>query len=171
MQRTLPKLWKSRSSLEGEYHCISLAHADQDRLRAEKEALEALLRPPSIARALSPSSLAGSQNAALLGEEDNDILARLQQGDPLSSEVNSRVNKVIREIEPALDTFADGVHKINQYRIAADEVASQVLATCAEKLTAREAAERKQALGTEQYNSPRRDLSSVLRGLSKTDNK
>lgn len=149
--------------------CLSSANvADQTRLRAEKEALEALLRPPSVGKAIQPSKLSEEDILNDIAEEERCMRATLQKGVSLPAEMGSRVNQIINELGPIVDTFADGVHKINQYRMAADDVASRVLATCAEKLTERELAGRKQALGSDEYNSPRRDLNSVLRGLSKS---
>lgn len=148
-----------------------IAFADQDRLRAEKEALEALLRPPSISKGVQPTSPLGDSEFEDGTGEDRNIRESLRKGSSLPAEVNSRVKKIVTGLGPTVDTFAGGVHKINQYRIAAEETANQVLATCAEKLTEREVVGRKQALGSEEYNNPRRDLSSVLRGLSKTDNR
>ncbi|KAK5097414.1 hypothetical protein LTS08_006826 [Lithohypha guttulata] len=138
------------------------------RLRAEKEALEALLRPPSIAKPHIVNREAHSQkDSELLSENDTKALELLNPGSSLSNEISSRVNQVVSALGPAIDTFADGVHKINLYRITADNLASEVLSTCAEKIAQREKVGKMKALGTDEVPSPRRDLSSVLRGLSK----
>jgi len=140
------------------------------RLRSEKDALEALLRPPSIPDlpTVKVDSLS-NVNQELLSETDASILKSLKSTSNLTTDVTSRVNKVASALGPAIDTFADGVHKINQYRLGADDMASQVLSRCAEKLADRERAGRRKALAIEDDRSPGRDLSSVLRGLSKAD--
>lgn len=139
------------------------------RLRQEKVALEALLRPPSVLE-LTQSSRNAADEKEMLSEEDIKAwqsLAPTTSGD--SDTLTRRLNKVINGIEPAIDTFADGIHKINQYRIGGDSIASQVLATCATKLAERERVGRLKALGQEHDRSPGRDLGQVLRGLSKID--
>lgn len=140
------------------------------RLRSEKDALEALLRPPSILD-LPPTKKDSDSDVDLetLSESDADILKSLNTNSNLSADIASRVNKVTSDLGPAVDIFADGVHKINQYRIGADGIASQALSLCAEKLADRERAGRRKALGVEDDRSPGRDLSSVLRGLSKAE--
>ena len=137
------------------------------RLRSEKDALEALLRPPSIPDL--PNAEGDTIDQETLSESDANIVRSLRSTSDLSAEIASRVNKVTSNLGPAIDTFADGVHKINQYRLGADSIASQVLSICAEKLAERERAGRRKALGVEDDRSPGRDLSSVLRGLSKAE--
>lgn len=85
------------------------------------------------------------------------------------TEMGTRVNKVLSSLEPAVDTFADGLHKVDQYRSGADQLASQVLSTCAEKLAERERIGRRKAQGDEEEQSPGRNLNSILRGLSRAD--
>lgn len=87
----------------------------------------------------------------------------------MPSQLSSRINKVVSNIGPTIDVFTDGVHKINQYRLGADSIASQVLSTCAERLADREKMGRQKALGGESDRSPGRELSGVLRGLSKSE--
>jgi len=139
-------------------------------LRSEKTALEALLRPPSIPELAQIGNEPDSNiDLEALSDSDAAILKSLKSTPSLSADITSRVNKVTSDIGPAIDAFADGVHKINQYRIGADGIASQVLSLCAEKLADRERAGRRKALGVEKDRSPGRDLSSVLRGLSKAE--
>lgn len=140
------------------------------RLRSEKDALEALLRPPSIPDLPAMHDDTDSNiDQEELSEADANILRSLKSTSDLSADITSRVNTVISNLGPAIDTFADGVHKINQYRLGADGISSQVLSTCAEKLADREKAGRRKALGVEHDRSPGRDLGSVLRGLSKAE--
>ena len=139
-------------------------------MRSEKDALDALLRPPSLPDVpLERPQSDLSNDLEALSESDANILRSLRSTSNLSADITSRVNKVTSDLGPAIDTFADGVHKINQYRMGADGTASQVLSLCAEKLAEREKAGRKRALGVEDARSPGRDLSSVLRGLSKAE--
>lgn len=104
-----------------------------------------------------------------LTTEEVSMLKSLRASSSLPSEISTRVSKVTSGLGPAIDTFADGVHKINQYRIGADQIASRLLSVCAEKLSEKEKAGKRKALGLEDDQSPGRELSSVLRGLSKAD--
>lgn len=141
-----------------------------DRLRQEKDALEALLRPPSVAEPLCfDTGVPTGVDEHLLSETDASILGSLNATGTPANELANRINKVITDLEPAIDAFADGMHKVNQYRIGADGIASQVLSTCASKLAERDRAGRLRVLGGEDERSPGRDLGSVLRGLSKAD--
>lgn len=135
----------------------------------EKDALDALKQPPSI---LSPFLFDADETTNieedLLSEGDAKTLQLLRANTELPTSLNSRVDKVITNLGPSIDTFADGIHKINQYRIGADQISSQVLSVCASKLAEREKEGRRKALGLDEDRSPGRDLSSVLRGLSRT---
>lgn len=140
------------------------------RLKMEKDALESLKKPATI-----PASTPFHQNPItgmdeeMLSESDANVLQSLRTNTQLPVELGSRVDKLITNLEPSIDIFADGIHKINQYRLGADQVASQVLSICAHKLAEREKEGRRKALGLNEDRSPARDLSSVLRGLSKAD--
>lgn len=136
----------------------------------EKSTLEALKKPPSISNShpFNDSAMT-SIDEEMLSKQDVEILQSLRSSTELPINLTSRVNKVVSNLGPSIDMFADGVHKINQYRTRADEVASQVLSICADRLAVREKEGRRKALGLEEDRSPGRDLSSVLRGLSKSD--
>ncbi|KAK5310732.1 hypothetical protein LTR70_009267 [Exophiala xenobiotica] len=96
------------------------------RLRSEKDALEALLRPPSILDLPTRENDSDSDvNLEALSESDADILRSLNSNANLSADIASRVNKVTSDLGPAVDIFADGVHKINHYRMGGDGIASQ----------------------------------------------
>lgn len=141
------------------------------RLRIEKDALEALLKSPEIPaiESGSPDSGAEEIDTSLLSDEDAAILKLLNSSVDLSTLIPQRISTITSALEPAIDTFADGVHKIAQYRNAADDLASRVLAICADKISEREREGRKKALHSIDDRSPGRDLSNVLRGLSKAD--
>jgi len=84
-------------------------------------------------------------------------------------DLSTRLTSVTATLGPTIDTFADGIHKMSQYRDAAEKVASRTLAICAGKLSEREREGRRRALQQEEDRSPRRDLGNVLRGLSQLD--
>ncbi|KIX96038.1 uncharacterized protein Z520_08293 [Fonsecaea multimorphosa CBS 102226] len=143
-------------------------------LRLEKEALEKLLRPPSVASLgeldvpTSPSK-ATQLDRSLLSEADAAALDILTPNAPTTTDhISQRLGGVLESIGPTVDTFADGIHRIAQYRTAADGVAGRALAICAEKLTQREKEGKRKALGME-LGSPPRDLGGVLRSLSRAD--
>ena len=143
-------------------------------LRLEKEALEKLLRPPSVPslRELgvptSPSK-ANQLARSLLSAADAAALDSIEPGASTTTDQTSqRLCGVLESIGPTVDTFADGIHRIAQYRTAANGVAGRVLAICAEKLTQREKEGKRKALGMGS-GSPPRDLGGVLRSLSRAD--
>jgi kinetochore protein Mis13/DSN1 len=90
-----------------------------------------------------------------------------------SEHISRRVNSLLESIGPTIDQFADGVHRLGQYRTAAENVAGKVLAICAEKITEREKEGRKKVLSavdqTQPQDTPPKDLGSVLRSLSRAD--
>jgi kinetochore protein Mis13/DSN1 len=139
---------------------------DKHRLRSEKDSLEALLRPPFIPE-VPPQSLA-NLDRSLFNEAERGLLESLASGNQIQSDTSKRLNAIQTSLGPTIDTFADGLHKIAQYRNSADNVASNVLRVCATKLDERERERRRQALGSDD-RSPGRDLDSVLRGLSRAD--
>ena len=76
------------------------------------------------------------------------------------SALQSHLNKLSQSLEPSIDLFADGVHKMEQYRNTAERVADRVLGTAAKRLEERdrEVKERAGAGGI--------GVGDVLRGLA-----
>jgi kinetochore protein Mis13/DSN1 len=104
----------------------------------------------------------------LLSPEEAAVFEQLQA--PTStSNIPSRLNSIFDQLQPTVDSFADSVHKIAQYQKAGDSVASRVLSIAAEKLAEREEESRRRAQPQNAPRSPRTDLGSVLRGLSRAD--
>jgi kinetochore protein Mis13/DSN1 len=136
------------------------------RLKAERDALEALLKPPQVNRMQRQEKL----DITLLSSEEAQMLAQLESTASTIS-VHKRMKGLYTKLEPTVDAFADQVHKVAQYRDAADNVASRVLSIAAEKLAEREKDSRRQAHGGDgdAEITPRRELGSVLRGLSRAD--
>ncbi|KIX07574.1 uncharacterized protein Z518_02227 [Rhinocladiella mackenziei CBS 650.93] len=141
-------------------------------LRAEKEALESLLQPPNLPSlhelGVSNMSMETLQDRSLLCHEDILALDSTAASTTSSDQVSKRLNDIYQSLGPTIDTFADGVHAIGQYRSVADSVAGKVLAICADKLSQREKQGRKRALPVGQ-GSPPKDLGGVLRSLSRAD--
>ncbi|KIV94638.1 hypothetical protein PV10_02386 [Exophiala mesophila] len=138
------------------------------RLRAEKEALESLLRPPSLpprGDARSPEP-----DRSLLSASDLAAVDVLTQNPMPGERITQELNAVFESVGPTIDSFADSIHKIGQYRTAADNVADRVLAMCAEMLEQREKQGLKRALMSEQgEKTPPKDLVGVLRSLSRVE--
>lgn len=76
---------------------------------------------------------------------------------PLS--IAKRLQRVTLDLEPQIDAFADGIHRISQYRIVAEQVADRILCATAEKLQRRDQAAR-EASGTAAVG-PREVLSAL----------
>ena len=53
-------------------------------------------------------------------------------------DIQTRLQTINKTLEPTIDLFADGIHKISQYRIAAERVADQIIGTGARKLEIRD---------------------------------
>lgn len=52
--------------------------------------------------------------------------------------MQSHLTKLSQSLEPSIDLFADGVHKIEQYRNTAERVADRVLGTASKRLDERD---------------------------------
>ena len=158
--------WSSRFSGRCNYPHQN-DQANENRLRVEKNALELHLRPPNIPeiKESDPADL----DTSLLDDTDAALWRSLQTTQDTSANISNRLNSLQRNIGPAVDAFADGIHKLSQYRDAADNVAGRVLSMCSEKLAERDKENRRRAAEKGEETSPRRDLNSVLRGLSKVD--
>lgn len=144
----------------------------QYRLRQEKDQLEILLRPPEIPEIpdFPETDLEHFDiDRALLSSAEIALLESLQSSRHNSARIRNRLNDITKSTGPSIDSFADGIHAIGQYREAADNVAGRLLAICAERLAEQEKQGRKKALQSGEDRGPHRDLSSVLRGLSRTD--
>ncbi|QDS77368.1 hypothetical protein FKW77_005632 [Venturia effusa] len=153
------------------------------RLQSEKQSWEGLLStksPPEI----QPSD-PGKLDPELLDPAQATILATLQASStsttsttttvPTKSSQNethsalpispptlsSRVNTIVDTLEPQIDLFADGIHKISQYRLAAERVADKVLGSTADNLESRDRMA-KEASGTAGVGA--REVLSALGG-------
>ncbi|KAK5049391.1 hypothetical protein LTR84_004320 [Exophiala bonariae] len=148
---------------------ISELEVQIKRLQAEKSELESLLRPPSVPDRKNLDLSAGTLPVGeLVSQSDNAALAMLQQHVTTSVEISKDLGELYDSIEPTIDAFADGMHRIGQYRDAADTMAGRVLSICAEGLAKRDKEERKRALASD-GKTPPKDLSAVLRSLSRAD--
>ena len=68
--------------------------------------------------------------------------------------------KLSESLEPSIDLFADGVHKVEQYRNTAERVADRILGTAAKRLEERDR-ETKERAGADGIG-----VGDVLRGLA-----
>ncbi|KPI39605.1 Kinetochore protein mis13 [Cyphellophora attinorum] len=159
-----PKELPERPNPKNIQNTDKIAELEQqiEKLKSERDALENLLKSPPSQKHPRPSDL----DASLLSPEEAEMLHQLQSRP--NQTIESRVDQIFDKLEPNIDAFADGVHKVAQYRDAADNVASRVLSIAAEKLAEQENEGRRRAK-PERDRSPRRDLGSVLRGLSRID--
>ncbi|QKX57000.1 uncharacterized protein TRUGW13939_04108 [Talaromyces rugulosus] len=138
------------------------------RLQTEKQALKALLRPPSITALESPASEEDSSSknkqridiAALdpgqrsiintIGLESLRVNQNSQDGKAIPqpspsnpplppSAVSNRLSHITTSLAPTLDAFASGLHDIDIFRSAADRISSEVLRMCSQRLEERDA--------------------------------
>ncbi|KKZ61499.1 hypothetical protein EMCG_03900 [[Emmonsia] crescens] len=91
----------------------------------------ALLDPCQLAilTALNPST---STSASA------DKATSTPQTDTSPTAISSRLSRLTTSLIPTLDSFASGIHDIELFRHAADDVAGQVLAICARRLEERD---------------------------------
>lgn len=78
--------------------------------------------------------------------------------------VQSRINEITRPLEGKIDIFADSMHRIEQYRQGAEQVADRILSSGADRLEERDQ-ERREKTGGQV------DSMDVLRALSRAANK
>lgn len=76
------------------------------------------------------------------------------------SALQTRLTTLSQLLEPHIDLFADGVHKIEHYRSTAERVADRVLGTASKRLKERDQGV-KERVGTEGIG-----VGDVLRGLA-----
>ncbi|KAF1957769.1 hypothetical protein CC80DRAFT_469728 [Byssothecium circinans] len=74
--------------------------------------------------------------------------------------LQTHLDKLSQSLEPNIDLFADGLHKIEQYRNAAERAADRVLGTASKRLDERDK-EGKEKVGSEGIG-----VGDVLRGLA-----
>ncbi|KAF2453618.1 Mis12-Mtw1 protein family-domain-containing protein [Lineolata rhizophorae] len=113
---------------------------------AQVEILSSLAESLSFAQAPSLSQAPPSGTSSLIPQ--------------YVAEIQSRVRHVTSTLEPTVDIFADGIHKLSQYRLAADRVADRILGSAVQQLEERDRAAKERA-GTEGIGTK-----EVLRALS-----
>ena len=146
-------------------------------LKSERQSLESLLRPPLIpsisqdALQLPPHAHPPAIDTSLLSFSDTEILESLRTTSVHPTTVSSRINNISSSLGPTIDAFADGIHKIVQYREAAESMSGKVLSICAEKLEERDRQGKRRAGNWEpgDSSSGHDDLTGVLRSLSKIE--
>jgi kinetochore protein Mis13/DSN1 len=74
--------------------------------------------------------------------------------------LQSHLTRLSQSLEPHIDLFADGVHKIEQYRNTAERVADRILGTASKRLEERDR-DVKERVGAEGIG-----VGDVLRGLA-----
>ena len=125
------------------------------------------MRPPSI------TSLASLQNSqpdrTVLADVDVAALDSISLNTRSIEQISTHVNSLFDSLGPTVDKFADGVHKVAQYREAADNLAGRVLSICAERLEQRQKGKKPTLSPNEGESTPPKDLGGVLRSLSRVD--
>jgi len=137
--------------------------------------------PPAAPPKTAPIPKLSEIDTSLLDPEQAAILAALQmpqqptppqtqdseQRPPSSAftfttpaALQSHLTHLSQSLEPHIDLFADGVHKIEQYRNTAERVADRILGTASKRLEERDR-EVKQRVGAEGIG-----VGDVLRGLA-----
>jgi kinetochore protein Mis13/DSN1 len=137
------------------------------RLKQERDQWKALAKsPPSLPPIIPPNAQQielSHIDASLLSPEQANILATISSFTALDlrDQVAKQVQDLLSGLEIRVDQFADGVHKLEQYKDTAGRAGSRILSVSAVRLEERDRVE-KEAVGT-------RDLpmQEVLRSLSR----
>ena len=106
-----------------------------------------------------------SLDTSLLDPEQAAILSQLQSSNSASdllSQTSSRLKSIQDSLEFKVDQFADGVHKLEQYREISEKVANKVLALGAVRLEERSSKE-KEAAGSR--DMPVKEILRTLSGI------
>jgi kinetochore protein Mis13/DSN1 len=138
------------------------------RLQQEKKSWESLRSSNSTTTERSPSKVLSEIEAALLDPAQAEILTTLNSTSSdttatkaESKDISARLHKIKLSLEPQIDLFADGIHKISQYRQAAERVADKILGATAAQLEKRDR-EAREASGT--TGAGAREILSALSG-------
>jgi kinetochore protein Mis13/DSN1 len=117
------------------------------RLEKEQLAWKSLLKPTKSKPATQTqqpidSSLLNPSQASLLAYLDTSQSAASSSASSttnskLSSEVSSRIEALTSNLEPTVNAFADGIHRISQYNVSAARVADRVKSIMAQRLEKR----------------------------------
>jgi kinetochore protein Mis13/DSN1 len=166
------KPMQSRPNPKNEQNAAKIKELEEqiERLRSNRAALESLNQPPSIPDAgeIAPNPSLVHSDRSLLSPEDAALLDTLKAASSSTMTVQNRLDMISASLGPTIDSFADGIHKIGQYRNAADNIAGRALAICAEKLAEKENRGRPNMAQDEQA-SPGTQLGNVLRSLSRVE--
>jgi kinetochore protein Mis13/DSN1 len=138
------------------------------RLQEEKTSWEGLRKSNSATTERCPSKALSEIDAAVLEPAQANILATLNSKSNSTStsesagiNTSTRLQKVSLALEPQIDLFADGIHKISQYKQAAERVADRILGATAAQLEKRDR-EAKEISGT--AGAGAREILSALSG-------
>ncbi|KAF2873596.1 Mis12-Mtw1 protein family-domain-containing protein [Massariosphaeria phaeospora] len=170
---------------QNEKNRLTLQQLEEEvkRLEDEKAAWDALVSipgsmpPPPPPLIHTPKPALSDVDPSVLDPSQASILAALQlpqSADPSSdthppsstftfttpSALQAHLTKLSQSLEPHINLFADGVHKIEQYRSTAERVADRVLGTAAQRLEERDK-EGKEKVGSEGIG-----VGDVLRSLA-----
>jgi len=104
---------------------------------------------PSTEPSTIDVNLLDPDQAAILSVLRESNVSNAPDGQPadLIPSLEARIQNVTSSLEPQIDIFADGIHKVAQYRLAAERVADKILASSADALERRDR-EAKEKAGT-----------------------
>ncbi|KAJ5626203.1 hypothetical protein N7510_002512 [Penicillium lagena] len=163
------------------------------KLQRERQALNALLKQPSIPslpQADPPSKL--PRKTKRHSQEAKPFLQTIPRRffffpdnapTVTPSVVSTRLSRIASGLAPTLDAFAAGVHDIELYRSTADTVSSRILRICAQRLEERDALNAQSRAAIESSDGeahspstaalsavrPREDLGLILGALSRVE--
>lgn len=171
LEQEVKRLQEEKRAWESLLKTPSLISSSSTSKSKEKETLPdtapdidpTLLDDPEQARilaSLTSLSLDASSSTAPTAETDSAAATSIRPPSISQTDLEARLQAITASLEPRIDLFADGLHKVVQYRGAAERVADRILGSAAERLEERDR-EAKKAAGTENVGS-----GDVLRALA-----
>ncbi|EOA87179.1 uncharacterized protein SETTUDRAFT_89228 [Exserohilum turcica Et28A] len=168
-----PQNEKNKATLQELEAEIKLLEEEKDAWAAIASTSKAMPPPTAPSIPTSPPSLSDI-DISLLDPDQAAIVSTLQSSQPQTDTVppssaftfrspatlQTHLEMLASSLEPHIDVFADGVHKIEQYRQTAERVADRVLGTAAKRLEERDR-EAKERVGTQGIG-----VGDILRGLA-----
>ncbi|KAF9629419.1 Mtw1 kinetochore complex DSN1 [Lasiodiplodia theobromae] len=182
LEQEVKRLQEEKKAWESLLKTPSLGSSSSPPESKDKGTLPDATQPPDAAPDIDPTLLDDPEQARILASlnslsleslSSNSAEATSTEAQPTStirppsisrSELVSRLQAITASLEPQIDLFADGLHKVSQYRDTAERVATHILGSAAERIDERDR-EVKKAAGTEGIG-----LRDALKALASTLN-
>ncbi|PGH18365.1 hypothetical protein AJ79_00431 [Helicocarpus griseus UAMH5409] len=135
---SIPRIRPPASTSEQPSSTQQSSSTDQQKL-TDQEPINSSLLDPSQQAILNTLNPYTSTSTSVSSADKPAPTSQQTDTSPTSiSAISSRLSRLTTSLIPTLDSFAEGVHDIELFRHAADDVAGQVLKICARRLEERD---------------------------------